>query len=128
MAYAAMSEQGEMWDDGEMEDVLVETVEPEVPSASAAASRAVRRPRSPGPIGGRRPVKSARVGDTWKQTIQFLSSMFFWFSNSIFLKGYVLRFFALHVLCHDMSFLFIISVYMFYYFLYKCIYIYVLYI
>ena len=51
----------------------------------------------------------------------------FLFSNSIFLKGYVLRFFALHVLCHDMSFLFIISVYMFY-FLYKCIYIYVLYI
>lgn len=74
MAYAAMSEQGEIWDDGDMEDVLVE-VEPEVPSASAA-SRPVRRPRSPGPIGGRR-VKSARVGDTWKQKNQFLSSMFF---------------------------------------------------
>ena len=84
MAYAAMSEQGEMWDDGEMEDVLVETVEPEVPSASAAASRAARRPRSPGPIGGRRPVKSARVGDTWKQTIQFLSSMFFCFQTAFF--------------------------------------------
>ena len=76
-----------MWDDGEMEDVLVETVEPEVPSASAAASRAARRPRSPGPIGGRRPVKSARVGDTWKQTIQFLSSMFFLVFKQHFPKG-----------------------------------------
>ena len=80
MAYAAMS-----WhDDDEMGEVLEEDAEP--PSASAAAG--VRRPRSPGPIGHPR-VKSARVGDTWKQTIQFLSSMFFSFSISIFLKGYV---------------------------------------
>jgi hypothetical protein len=27
-------------------------------------------------------VKSARVGDTWKQTIQFLSSMFFCFQTA----------------------------------------------
>ena len=69
-------------DDDEMEEVLEEDAEP--PSASAAAG--VRRPRSPGPIGHPR-VKSARVGDTWKQTIQFLSSMFFFVFNQHFPKG-----------------------------------------
>ena len=84
MAYAAMS-----WtEEDEMEEVLEEAAEPA--SASAAPLPAgVRRPRSPGPIGHRQ-AKSARVGDTWKQTIPFLSSMFFSFSINIFLKGYVL--------------------------------------
>ena len=62
-----------------------------------------------------------------KKISSWAACFFFGFSNSIFLKGYVLRFFALHVLCHNMSFFFTLSVFLFY-FIFKCIFIYIHYI